>query len=88
MSLVVKCQCGRQFMARADLAAKRVPCLACGGEISVPEQGTATPFATVSGPPIVVACVCGGRFQAPTQLLGMRVPCPTCGQPIHVVGST
>jgi hypothetical protein len=88
MSLIVTCQCGRQFMASADLAGKRVPCPACGGEISVPLQETAASSAAVSGPPIVVACVCGGRFQAPPHLLGKRVPCPSCGQAIHVVRST
>ncbi len=88
MSLIVTCQCGRQFMASPDLAGKRVPCPACGGEISVPRQETAASSAAVSDPPIVVACVCGGRFQAPPHLLGKRVPCPTCGQLIHVVRST
>jgi hypothetical protein len=88
MSLVVTCQCGRQFMASADLAGKRVPCPACGGTISVPLQETAASSVDVSDPPIVVACVCGGRFQAPPHLLGKRLPCPTCGQPIHVVRPT
>jgi len=88
MSLVVTCQCGRQFMASADLAGKRVPCPACGSTISVPLQETAVASLDVSDPPIVVACVCGGRFQAPPHLLGKRVPCPTCGQPIHVVRPT
>jgi len=85
MSLVVTCQCGRQFMASADLAGKRLPCPACGAEINVPLQETGASCAAVSEPPIVVACVCGGRFQAPPHLLGKRLPCPTCGQPIHVV---
>jgi len=36
MSIPVRCQCGKAFAARDDLAGKRVKCPACGGVLAIP----------------------------------------------------
>jgi hypothetical protein len=40
--VIVTCQCGQKFRARADLAGKRLPCLRGGGPIDVPSPPVAT----------------------------------------------
>lgn len=47
-SIIVTCQCGQQFRARADLAGKRVKCLTCGAPIDVPAVQAASNPASAS----------------------------------------
>ena len=44
MSIPVRCQCGKAFAARDDLAGKRVKCPACGGVLQIPSPPALAPL--------------------------------------------
>lgn len=83
MSLIARCQCGKSFQAKPELAGKRVKCPACGQVIQVPRP-PATDSAGGAAAKIAVACRCGSRFQAQPQLAGKQVACPSCKQPLTI----
>ena len=77
MAIKTTCGCGAQFMAKAELAGKRLTCPSCGQPLLVPNpQGPTSK--------IRVACQCGQAFQAKAELAGKRVKCPSCGQPLAI----
>ena len=44
MSIPVRCQCGKAFAARDELAGKRVKCPACGGVLPIPSPPALAPL--------------------------------------------
>lgn len=44
MSIPVRCQCGKAFAARDDLAGKRVKCPSCGGVLAIPSARDLEPL--------------------------------------------
>lgn len=80
MTLEVRCQCGKRFMAKPHLAGKRVACPSCGSTITIPARQPPTTPAPVT----VVACQCGQRFSVKPNVAGKKVRCTVCQQPIQV----
>ncbi len=81
MSISVRCQCGKQFTAKPELAGKQVRCPSCGSPLRIPHPQPVQPKPQAG---VAVACGCGSRFLAVPHLYGKRVACPACGTPLSI----